>query len=801
MCAQSFRNPQVGDWVLFCAVDCEPKPHNGNNSWRAIHVVPRTIRAASRQANLAVVEAQESEELAAFLAGRGGVTVENSRIDLGPMAMNGESHVTVEMLNMGEGTVGFTGVNVGGLGKTSRKALNRVVYEGESVVRIKPGRRAAVTLKCIGGTLGRSQELVTLQFDREDVQAGVVVEFDVRHPVSDTMPTRNGYYANQSRPYNYARQFDFGQPDQILPGRRRNMGAPSYVKFRLQEYPVPRDLRAILEDNGSGDRGADAVMNVWSCLAEPLVPHNYSTKLSAILHLEELSLEESIRRYDMGQVSFDKRGLYLALEVPGLSEKRPSLVLGDSVLARRDFTFGYEGHIHEVHANVVLLQFDEKFHHTYCGEVYDVTFRFNRGPFRRLHRAAELAVRQMGPSFLFPNGVTTTISPQLNVQAEQDTRDRSPKHGGGQRRLKKLRLPPLKETAGGWMSPVLPVHLGSVAALTGFPDCGNINPKYRFDFKEEIQNLGEPYVKRDILAATGVSGKARIRWFNESLNKEQKQAVTRIMRGEARPMPYIIYGPPGKLQIPNLSVNCKGFLLNSTYIGTGKTVTVVECILQLFVNLPNSRLLVCTPSNSSADLIAERLAANASRCRQLRQQLARLNAFTRKEDSIPESVKPFSFQSGATGDESSDMDVLRNVALRRIVVATCATAGTLHRLVTDVSKGACGFTHCLIDEAGHLGEAETLLPIILLGTLSREKAQQVVLAGDPMQLGPVAQSLIAKNCGAEESMLERLSRRQPYLRDAEAFADHGGYDPLLVTKLVRNYRSHRSIIKVRILLH
>ena len=55
------------------------------------------------------------------------------------------------------------------------------------------------------------------------------------------------------------------------------------------------------------------------------------------------------------------------------------------------------------------------------------------------------------------------------------------------------------------------------------------------------------------------------RFFDGKLhgNKEQEQAVTNIVIGTSRPIPYLVFGPPG----------------------TGKTVTVVEAIKQVLANL------------------------------------------------------------------------------------------------------------------------------------------------------------------------------------------------------------------------
>ena len=73
---------------------------------------------------------------------------------------------------------------------------------------------------------------------------------------------------------------------------------------------------------------------------------------------------------------------------------------------------------------------------------------------------------------------------------------------------------------------------------------------------------------------------------------------------------------------------------------------------------------------------------------------------------------------------------------------------------------------------------------------------QVVLAGDPFQLGPVLQSRVASSYGLEVSLLERLMSRPLYCRNEDKFSDHGCYDPLVVTKLINNYRSHPAVLKL-----
>lgn len=58
---------------------------------------------------------------------------------------------------------------------------------------------------------------------------------------------------------------------------------------------------------------------------------------------------------------------------------------------------------------------------------------------------------------------------------------------------------------------------------------------------------------------TQAPGPREKEFFNLVLNENQKLAVRRILSGDCRPLPYILFGPPG----------------------TGKTVTIIEAVLQV----------------------------------------------------------------------------------------------------------------------------------------------------------------------------------------------------------------------------
>jgi helicase MOV-10 len=109
------------------------------------------------------------------------------------------------------------------------------------------------------------------------------------------------------------------------------------------------------------------------------------------------------------------------LPVPGLAEKRPSVITGkyyldlgqtgllslgisgDTILVQMNGAANdrwYEGHVHFVHEAEVALRFHRSFPKNVTQQRFDVRFQLNRMPLRRQHQA--LRVVHHAVHLLFP---------------------------------------------------------------------------------------------------------------------------------------------------------------------------------------------------------------------------------------------------------------------------------------------------------------------------------------------------------------------------------------------------------------
>lgn len=180
--------------------------------------------------------------------------------------------------------------------------------------------------------------------------------------------------------------------------------------------------------------------------------------------------------------------------------------------------------------------------------------------------------------------------------------------------------------------------------------------------------------------------------------------------------------------------------------GTGKTVTMVEAILQVLAVNPTSRIFACAPSNSAADLITIRLTPHLQKA-----QLFRAYAPSRNKDDIPTPVLPYTYRTPqGIFSVPSKQDMLRY----RVIVTTCVSASILPGI--GMPRGH--FSHVFVDEAGQATEPEVMIGIKSMS----DGNTNVILSGDPKQLGPIIRSNAARTLGLETSFIERLMNREVY---------------------------------------
>lgn len=239
--------------------------------------------------------------------------------------------------------------------------------------------------------------------------------------------------------------------------------------------------------------------------------------------------------------------------------------------------------------------------------------------------------------------------------------------------------------------------------------------------------------------------------LDPKLNSKQREAVLTITSPINIPLPPILLIGP---------------------FGTGKTYTLAQIIKQLLTQ-SESRILICTHSNSAADLYIRDFLHPWVESGVAEAKPLRIYYHKRWVATVNQTVQKYCLIELKSNTRVFKKPTVEDVYKHKIVVVTLSTSMELASL--NLKKGY--FTHILLDEAAQALECEAITPLALADSNTR-----IVLAGDHMQMSPEIFSNFARERKLHVSLLERLYDHYP-----------ANYPTKIL--LCENYRAHEAIIK------
>ncbi|KAF7633169.1 hypothetical protein Mgra_00007448 [Meloidogyne graminicola] len=248
--------------------------------------------------------------------------------------------------------------------------------------------------------------------------------------------------------------------------------------------------------------------------------------------------------------------------------------------------------------------------------------------------------------------------------------------------------------------------------------------------------------------------------LNNKFDKMQNQAIYSIVTGVHGTVPFVLWGPPG----------------------TGKTVTIIECVNQLLQD-PLKRILICTPSNMAADLIAKRIyQMRILSPKQMRRYYSLGKSINDRDRDLDPIIKMENCALFGITDERFKLDSFKEIVEQniRLFFTTLSCSAYLEDNITEPDF----FSHIFIDEASQSFEPETLIPVTRFAT----ENTRVILCGDYQQLGAVCKPYFLKiHKQICSSLMERLMTTK--IKD-DVYVDGRTY-----CKLNESYRCHPRIIE------
>ncbi|CAI5967953.1 unnamed protein product [Closterium sp. NIES-64] len=447
----------------------------------------------------------------------------------------------------------------------------------------------------------------------------------------------------------------------------------------------------------------------------PVTLDTYKKRFELLLHVEELQMEADIRYYDIRGVPVLPCGSrnvseFYQLTVPGLAEKRPSVLLGDRVYltfaneagARRRIE--YQGFVHRVERESAILRFHPDFHRRFIpGQLFNVRFEVPRGPVRACHLALGLANRHLGQHVLMPSeipqrlfSIVPAIRPfdrRLNVEQREAVAQPLLLNVEQREAVAQL-LVRSRLQLGARPEPYLPPYI-----VFGPPGTGKTKTVVEAILQSGARVCSFQQRKQVDMAASAGGYGSISRWI-----WQHQQVDMAASAGGYGSISRWIW----QHQQVDMAASTGGYGSISRWIWQHQQVDMAA-------------------SAGGYDSISRWV-----------REILRLYSVSRGRDEVDTDLLPFTRYDDSTG--TFRLPSLSEIHTARVVAVTCCSAALLYRM--GVPRGT--FTHIFIDEAGHAIEPEGIIPI----ACHAAPHAVILLAGDHKQLGPEDGSYIGYNTSA-----------------------------------------------------
>ncbi|CAI5470767.1 unnamed protein product [Closterium sp. Yama58-4] len=282
------------------------------------------------------------------------------------------------------------------------------IGSGEAVPRngivVRPNEVYRLTLRVKPSSVGVLKAILVFNFKNFLIgrYLNILVEDQVTKSMAPTAP-----FEPQQRKSRQEEE----PPAEILPGvEPEGWKRAGEQLAKIPWFGIPEWVRETYEGMHHGEMQLPGFEG-------PVTLDTYKKRFELLLHVEELQMEADIRYYDMKGVPVlpcgsRQGGEFYQLTVPGLAEKRPSVLFGDRVYltftneegARRRIE--YQGFVHRVERESAMLRFHPDFQRRFIrGQLFNVRFEVPRGPVRACHLALGLANRHLGQHVLMPSEI------------------------------------------------------------------------------------------------------------------------------------------------------------------------------------------------------------------------------------------------------------------------------------------------------------------------------------------------------------------------------------------------------------